>query len=68
MVWFFKRIGELEIWKMKNIVINIFLTVLCICALVLNYMDVYKEVGLVCIMLLGVIPLLKDKKSKDKKR
>ena len=54
--------------NMKNIVINIFLTVLCICALVLNYMDVYKEVGLVCIMLLGVIPLLKDKKSKDKKR
>ena len=52
---------------MKNIVINIFLIVLCICALVLNYMDVYKEVGLVCIMLLGVIPLLKDKKSRIKR-
>ena len=52
---------------MKNKVINIFLIVLCICALVLNYMDVYKEVGLVCIMLLGVIPLLKDKKSRIKR-
>ena len=52
---------------MKNIVINIFLIVLCICALVLNFMDVYKEVGLVCIMLLGVIPLLKDKKSRIKR-
>lgn len=52
---------------MKNIVINIFLTVLCICALVLNYMDVYKEVGSVCIMLLGVIPLLKDKKTRIKR-
>ncbi len=52
---------------MNNIVINIFLIVLCICALVLNYMDVYKEVGLVCIMLLGVIPLLKDKKSRIKR-
>ena len=30
-------------------------------------MDVYKEVGLVCIMLLGVIPLLKDKKSRIKR-
>ena len=31
-------------------------------------MDVYKEVLSVCLILLGVIPLLKDKKSKDKKR
>ena len=53
---------------MKNIVINIFLIVLCICAIVLNFMDVYKEVLSVCLILLGVIPLLKDKKSKDKKR
>lgn len=28
----------------------------------------YKEVLSVCLILLGVIPLLKDKKSKDKKR
>ena len=30
-------------------------------------MDVYKEVGSVCIMLLGVIPLLKDKKARIKR-
>ena len=49
---------------MRNMIINISIIILCICAIIINvFLDTYEAIGAVCIVLMGVLALVKEKRD-----
>lgn len=51
---------------MKNKVINIVIILLCVFAIYINYIDKYKMIGLLCIGMMGVLALCKNRGKENK--
>ena len=49
---------------MKNKVINIVIILLCMVAIYINYIDKYKIIGLVCICMMGILALHKNREKR----
>lgn len=50
----------------KDKVINIVIILLCVFALYINYIDKYKMIGLLCIGMMGVLALCKNRGKEEK--
>ena len=49
----------------KTVLINILLVLLCICAILINhFFPNYKAVGIGCVILMGVVGVIKEKITK----
>lgn len=49
---------------MRNMIINIAIIILCICAIILNvFLDTYEAIGSACIVLMGILSLIKEKRD-----